>query len=223
MMMLSVIGALVLAASVGTDVRVLPVDALEWATVRRVPVVLPVEAPEGTVQSVFEAENLRGEIYRTQVPAGTSKIEWRPFSGLAPDHDDYYTLRMNHYRANEAVSFACETARVAVVRGAFGDSIDAVVHATAAEWPKMGVQTLVALDANWLPQVAETGLVGRVSQGAREVRVELQGTSGWLAQRFRFGPWRVDEDCTFDFGRGETNQIHAVGRFPQTGYCVYAE
>ena len=124
---LATIFVLVACASMGAiDVLTVPRDSFAWTVVHTSPVELPVMRPTGTARTVFTATNLAGEnTVQIEVPAMEDVAVWTPFTGRAPGADEVYTLWLDYYQHGATMPFSNETARVAVLRGVFGDAMPA--------------------------------------------------------------------------------------------------
>ncbi|MDO5318521.1 MAG: hypothetical protein Q4G65_07855 [bacterium] len=214
---------LVACASLGAvDVLTVPRDSFAWTVVHISPVELPVTRPAATARTVFTATNLAGEkTVQIEIPATEDVVVWTPFAGRAPEADEVYTLSLDYFQLGGTVPFSNETARVAVLRGAFGEAIDVAATAEAADWNAMGAQVVTTVDvAGCVPP--GTPLTVRVEQEGTSSEMSFSGETGVFASRFRFPPWRVDRACTFSWTAGGTNEVSGPCRFGKKGYSVYA-
>ena len=210
-------------ASAGAiNVLTVPRDAFAWTVVHTSPVELPVMRPSGTARAVFTATNLAGEkTVQIEVPAAEDVVVWTPFAGRAPEADEVYTLSLDYFQLGGTVPFSNETARVAVLRGAFGEAIDVAATAEAAGWNAMGAQAVTVADATGSVPPG-TPLTVRVEQEGASSEMSFSGGTGVFASRFRFPPWRVDRACTFSWTDGGTNEVSGPCGFRKNGYSVYA-
>ena len=220
---LATIFVLVACASMGAiDVLTVPRDSFAWTVVHTSPVELPVMRPTGTARTVFTATNLAGEnTVQIEVPAMEDVAVWTPFTGRVPGADEVYTLSLDYYQHGATMPFSNETARVAVLRGAFGDAIDVAATAEAAGWDAMGAQAVTVVDGTGcVPQ--GMSLTVRVAQEGTSSEMSFSGETGVFASRFRFPPWRVDSACTFTWTADGTNEVSGPCGFRKNGYSVYA-
>lgn len=175
------------------DVLTAHPDSIVWTTLRESPVELPVVRPEGTAKTVFEVVDLAGDVVVSQEVAATDDtVRWAPFAGAAPSADEFYSLRLDFYAAGENRPFASETARLAVVRGAFGDGVDVFTTTNAPGWAETPVKGVVARDGKWVPF------------------------------RFCFPPWRADRPGQITVPEAGTNVTSCPLTFKSEACRVYA-
>lgn len=170
-------------------------ENLVWETMFANPMPLPVSFPPKAAKAVLTAVNLAGVQTVAEVSAGAECILWSPFEGATPKHDDFYALTLE-YRDSDGTAISRETARMAVVSGAFGDAITVPV---TKKWRSDG-NLVVAFD-----KVSNRGdASSRASITLRQGDVVLSDASDkvsdWLGFRLDsvFQPGNVE--VTFDSG-----------------------
>ena len=175
------------------DILTAQPDSIAWETLRVSPVELPVLRPDGTAKTVFEVADLAGDVVVSQeVAAADDTVRWAPFAGAAPAADEFYSLRLDFYAAGANRPFTNATARLAVVRGAFGDGVDVFTTTNAPGWDETPVKGVVARDGKWVPF------------------------------RFCFPPWRADRPGQITVSEAGTNVTSCPLTFKSEACRVYA-
>ncbi len=148
----SVPGALVLAGHmvwadlsspivVDSDMR-----SSHWATVFTNAVPLTWQWPSESTQAKLEIVGMNCS-FETNLTSAVSNMSWQAFASDTPAVEDVYRLTLTFY-TNGTQAAEVMTARLAVVKGAFGGtSVDAV--ANSAAWAKVKENVVVPYDAAW--------------------------------------------------------------------------
>lgn len=127
-----------------------------------------------------------------EVPSGADSAVWTPFAGAAPAANDVYDLALEFYKEGADAPFTNRTARVAVVKGAFGDAVDVNLEPFVSAWPVSPRSPFFAYCPAWAADVAAdasvTGLVVTVSTAAGPVVATTNAATGvssegWFAAR----------------------------------------
>lgn len=142
------------SAFAACDVRAVPMDSIAWQTLHAASVTLPVDYPDGAVRATVTATDMEGRQTVIDVPSGANATVWTPFTGTAPAEDNVYDLTLAFYKENADSAFTNYTARVAVVKGAFGDAIDAKSASFASAWAASPRAPVFAYSPAWATDVA---------------------------------------------------------------------
>ena len=213
-------GSCLAAASAPCDVRNVAMESVEWQTAHAGTLQLPVDYPAGAVRAVLTVTNLTAWTAATvtEVPLGATSVEWTAFTGTAPREDAVYDLRLAFYKSGAASPFTNCTARVALVKGAFGDSVNAFATSEARGWRHAQNPVAFHCDARWQDEsAAANATTVMVAQAGLQLK-EVLGGSGWFGTAFRFPPWGRGDNMsvTADFADCET-QLSATIVFPLHG------
>lgn len=174
------------------DVRVVPTDSIAWQTLHAASVTLPVDYPDGAARATVTAVNMEGRRTVLEVPFGADSAVWTPFAGAAPAADDVYDLTLEFYKEGADAPFTNRTARVAVVKGAFGDAVNVNLEPFVSAWPLSPRSPVFAYSPVWAADMAAdasvTGLVVTVSTAAGPVVAATNAamgvsSEGWFASR----------------------------------------
>jgi len=153
------------AVSSGRDVRNIPEAGLAWQTVNSVPCALPVDYPPGATRAMLTVTDVAGKKTVINVPDGADSVAWSPFAGVAPVEDAVYDLTLAYYKGSSSTALSSVTARLAILKGAFGEPVDV---ATSADAPAFGVsprRPVFAVDSQWTAATAAaTAVTGSVTQ-----------------------------------------------------------
>jgi len=93
--------------------------SVHWATVFTNAVLLRWDWPENAADAVLEIDGMAEESKSVTFQRGESEFLWALFDGTTPTTEDVYELRMT-FRTDGSEVCAVQTARLAVVHGAFG-------------------------------------------------------------------------------------------------------
>ena len=217
-------GSCLAAASAPCDVRNVAMESVDWQTAHAGTLLLPVDYPAGAVRAVLTVTNLTvgTAAMVTEVPSGATSVEWTALAGAAPGEDAVFDLQLAFYKNGAAKAFTNYTARVALVKGAFGDAVNAFATSEARGWRNAQNPVVFHYDAQWQGEsAAANATTVTVAQAGVQLK-EVLGGSGWFGTVFRFPPWGRGDDMsvTADFAGGET-QLSSTIVFPMRGVVFF--
>ncbi len=174
-----------------------------WATLftNTVDLVLDWSAYPDATKACLDISCMNGSASAVNFTKGTAAdYSWQVFASEVPEKEDAYTLILTFLAADDAV-VGVSTARLAVVRGAFGNvAIDAVP--TSETWPKVNKNALIPCDVSFTEDATAAAPVQLVIT-KQDVRSETNtfeaavGYYGWKIEGNGWGFGVYDLSLTF--------------------------
>jgi hypothetical protein len=157
--------------------------------------------------------------FATNLTSVTSNVLWQAFVSDTPAPEDVYDLTLTFY-TNGVGMAEVMTARVAVVKGAFGGTqVNADADSTA--WSKVKANAVIPYDALWTgnTNAASPQIVIAKVGGAMQTNVlaDVSGYMGWAIRNSGWGYGTFDLSLTFG---GVTNEWTAELLRPLDGTMV---
>jgi len=167
------------AVSAGCDVRNVSESRLAWQVVSSVPCELPVDYPVKATRAVLTVTDTAGKKKTIDVPAGADSVSWSPFDGVAPGEDAVYELTLDYYDGSSTKVLSSSTARLAVLKGAFGDAVDVATSASSPAFVVSPRRPVFVVDPQWsYDTVAATAVTGSVAQAETTLKKVFPSEGG---------------------------------------------
>ena len=190
-------GAAVITATAGMAMPSAPVlvntsprQNRHWMTVSTNAIPLRWDWNAGAVRAELEITGMSGA-FATNLTEETVTFQWRPFTTAVPAEEDVYDLTLTFFGDGDVVVGAM-TSRLAVVKGAFGETaVDP--EPSGAAWSKVKKNAVIPYDAAWDPasntNAARALLTISKAGGATQANVfqEASGYYGWKISNSGWG------------------------------------
>ena len=175
-----------------------------WTTVFTNAVPLAWEWDANAAYATLDVVGMNGAVTTNLYKNATSNWLWQAFASAAPSAEDVYDLTLTFYAGDDAAVGAL-TARLAVVKGAFGGTaVNAVADSDA--WAKVKENVVIPYDAMWTmsTNTVSSQIVIAKTDGPVQTNVfdDVSGYMGWTVRHSGWGYGTFDLLLTFE---GVTN------------------
>ena len=171
-----------------TELHVTQEETVLWSSVTSASPTLKAYFPAGATRAELSIKPMLhdGNVVAAELTPASPTFVWHPFAGTVPSEDEIYSLELTYYAGSDELS--SETARLAVVPGAFGP-LRVLTDTTSVDWRNvMGEPSskaiAIAYDAGWAGSGVRSGTLG-IEHGVQSESVGIAGLSGWYVFDFR--------------------------------------
>lgn len=160
------------------------------------------------VNAELSVSDIGGEVLVTNVSRSVSNILWRAFAAAVPSAEDVYGLTLTFYNSDSAV-VGVQTSRLAVVKGAFGNTT--VDPAPAGmSWGRVRGNVVIPYDVGWTEATADAGssrlVIAKVGGTVQtNTLAAAAGYYGWKLMHSDWGFGTFNLALTFPGAEGEWN------------------
>lgn len=188
------VAAVILAAAAASATLSEPVlvdttyGGRHWATVFTRAVPLQWDWPADATHAKLDIAGMNSA-FTTNFATVTSNCVWHVFETDSPAAEDVYGLTVTFY-SGSATLVETLTARLAVVKGAFGEAaVNAVAASTA--WSKIRGNAVIPYDASWSPAAtnAVTARLEIAKEGGASQTNAFADVAGYFGWRIRNSGW----------------------------------